>query len=130
MYLLCFCFFSSRRRHTRCALVTGVQTCALPILVAGIGTGCEDATVFADDDRSDLVQLAGRVDDAGIGENDRPVHARSPWFCERSSVSITAMRTATPISTCCSMTLCGPSATSEAISTPRFIGPEIGRAHV
>src|SRR3546814_10614966 len=27
---ICF-FFSSRRRHTRCALVTGVQTCALPI---------------------------------------------------------------------------------------------------
>src|SRR3546814_4196232 len=26
-----FCVFSSRRRHTRCALVTGVQTCALPI---------------------------------------------------------------------------------------------------
>src|SRR3546814_15433287 len=24
-------FFSGRRRHTRCALVTGVQTCALPI---------------------------------------------------------------------------------------------------
>src|SRR3546814_9218177 len=33
MFLLCLCFFfvSSRRRHTRCALVTGVQTCALPI---------------------------------------------------------------------------------------------------
>src|SRR3546814_7750061 len=32
--VLCFLFFffcSSRRRHTRCALVTGVQTCALPI---------------------------------------------------------------------------------------------------
>src|SRR3546814_610722 len=28
-----FFFFSSRRRHTRCALVTGVQTCALPILL-------------------------------------------------------------------------------------------------
>src|SRR3546814_15113371 len=27
-------FFSSRRRHTRCALVTGVQTCALPICVS------------------------------------------------------------------------------------------------
>src|SRR3546814_16143579 len=26
-------FFSSRRRHTRCALVTGVQTCALPIFI-------------------------------------------------------------------------------------------------
>src|SRR3546814_5274178 len=31
---MCFFFFSSRRRHTRCALVTGVQTCALPISVA------------------------------------------------------------------------------------------------
>src|SRR3546814_5415124 len=31
-----FCLFvSSRRRHTRCALVTGVQTCALPIYAAG-----------------------------------------------------------------------------------------------
>src|SRR3546814_2972161 len=30
---VCF-FFSSRRRHTRCALVTGVQTCALPISAA------------------------------------------------------------------------------------------------
>src|SRR3546814_8881117 len=28
---------SSRRRHTRCALVTGVQTCALPILGRGSG---------------------------------------------------------------------------------------------
>src|SRR3546814_9173095 len=27
-------FVSSRRRHTRCALVTGVQTCALPISLA------------------------------------------------------------------------------------------------
>src|SRR3546814_2791118 len=27
-------FLSSRRRHTRCALVTGVQTCALPISLA------------------------------------------------------------------------------------------------
>src|SRR3546814_20796519 len=31
-----FFFCSSRRRHTRCALVTGVQTCALPIYLIGI----------------------------------------------------------------------------------------------
>src|SRR3546814_7219907 len=32
MLILCLSFFfSSRRRQTRCALVTGVQTCALPI---------------------------------------------------------------------------------------------------
>src|SRR3546814_4895030 len=33
--MTCLFFFSSRRRHTRCALVTGVQTCALPISVLG-----------------------------------------------------------------------------------------------
>src|SRR3546814_6090055 len=40
---VCFCFiffFSSRRRHTRCALVTGVQTCALPI------SGCIVGALF------------------------------------------------------------------------------------
>src|SRR3546814_3550076 len=31
LLLFLYFFFSSRRRHTRCALVTGVQTCALPI---------------------------------------------------------------------------------------------------
>src|SRR3546814_2164700 len=37
--LYVFFFFSSRRRHTRCALVTGVQTCALPICAASSRTG-------------------------------------------------------------------------------------------
>src|SRR3546814_5045381 len=35
---LCFFFFSSRRRHTMCALVTGVQTCALPISKLNAGS--------------------------------------------------------------------------------------------
>src|SRR3546814_3209778 len=39
MYLYCGFFFSSRRRHTRCALVTGVQTFALPILAGVVGIG-------------------------------------------------------------------------------------------
>src|SRR3546814_7841902 len=34
LFCFLFFFFSSRRRHTRCALVTGVQTCALPIWIA------------------------------------------------------------------------------------------------
>src|SRR3546814_10790065 len=42
--------FSSRSRHTICALVTGVQTCALPIcyddLVAIIGRGALDARLL------------------------------------------------------------------------------------
>src|SRR3546814_2204134 len=42
-------FFSSRRRHTRCALVTGVQTCALPISAAPV-TRLDGASI---DDRLD-----------------------------------------------------------------------------
>src|SRR3546814_12208567 len=44
---LCF-FFSSRRRHTSCALVTGVQTCALPICFichAGKGSAAGHALI-------------------------------------------------------------------------------------
>src|SRR3546814_12115642 len=49
-----FFFFSSRRRHTRCALVTGVQTCALPIYVIK----AEDRAVGIDESRLDnVVQL-------------------------------------------------------------------------
>src|SRR3546814_2941751 len=44
-------FFSSRRRHTRCALVTGVQTCALPIclrqsVVLSCTQQAEEAALF------------------------------------------------------------------------------------
>ena len=42
---------------------------------------------------------------------------------QRRTAWSTAMRTATPISTCSRMTDCAPSATIESISTPRFIGP-------
>src|SRR3546814_10895557 len=46
-WLLFVCFFSSRRRHTRCALVTGVQTCALPIFDCANGAAYNSApTVF------------------------------------------------------------------------------------
>src|SRR3546814_17842835 len=39
-YVYVFCFFSRRTRHTRCALVTGVQTCALPILPHSRSDAC------------------------------------------------------------------------------------------
>src|SRR3546814_18839508 len=40
-------FFSSRRRHTSCALVTGVQTCALPIFRAAMALAEIDEDVYA-----------------------------------------------------------------------------------
>src|SRR3546814_1273215 len=50
MWLSCFFvfFFSSRRRHTRCALVTGVQTCALPIYLRAALTNARPATTTPD----------------------------------------------------------------------------------
>src|SRR3546814_1973271 len=54
-------FVSSRRRHTRCALVTGVQTCALPISVAAPDsdyTADVDALLAAVTPRTRLVFLA------------------------------------------------------------------------
>src|SRR3546814_3754422 len=43
--MLEFFFFSSRRRHTRCALVTGVQTCALPIYLRRVAERFLDITL-------------------------------------------------------------------------------------
>src|SRR3546814_10242137 len=51
--------FSSRRRNTRCALVTGVQTCALPICVRMRGYGRLGPAAFA-----------GQGDIAAIGPLD------------------------------------------------------------
>src|SRR3546814_3593836 len=50
--LLCF-FFSSRRRHTRCALVTGVQTCALPIFQQSARSSASDAKLTDALERAD-----------------------------------------------------------------------------
>src|SRR3546814_3873855 len=59
-FVSCF-FFSSRRRHTSCALVTGVQTCALPICMVNSHFGTPNG--WPDEGRTfvsarDLVTLA------------------------------------------------------------------------
>src|SRR3546814_1176338 len=66
--LLFIFFFSSRRRHTICALVTGVQTCALPISRQGLTEvrdesgaigwrWCFDPEIWRNLDRGDLSVL-------------------------------------------------------------------------
>src|SRR3546814_17928012 len=56
---LVFFFFSSRRRHTRCALVTGVQTCALPILVESFAQRAKANAFVARAQEPDLA-IAGK----------------------------------------------------------------------
>src|SRR3546814_3563398 len=52
-------FFSSRRRHTRCAVVTGVQTCALPIYQIGEIGGAEIQR--HGEETNDTARALGRV---------------------------------------------------------------------
>src|SRR3546814_530448 len=80
LLLRCF-FFSSRRRHTRCALVTGVQTCALPIsdlaLVDSIGMGLSRRSFSIRTD-SHAAQLACIRAGLGIGVLQTPVGLSDP----------------------------------------------------
>src|SRR3569833_2159542 len=77
-----------------------------------------------DPEVADLVDLVGRVDHAAVAEHE----AHQATFPSTSGIlpmhmAITAMRTAMPWVTCCRITERGPSATLDAISTPRLMGP-------
>src|SRR3546814_5687031 len=70
-------FFSSRRRHTRCALVTGVQTCALPIFrltpAQIVGAALEEGvhvvglSVLSGSHVALVSEVLERMENAGIG---------------------------------------------------------------
>src|SRR3546814_5601627 len=84
-------FFSSRRRHTRCALVTGVQTCALPIyapaaLVARVSVTRADGVVLHDQWLSGegLASEQSRVLQFGLGAADAPVQVQVEFADGRS----------------------------------------------
>src|SRR3546814_3198397 len=74
-YVFYHFFFSSRRRHTRCALVTGVQTCALPIW--GVIRFSQRRSDGGRRDRWLAVQKQGIGNPAGMHEldEDRPASA-------------------------------------------------------
>src|SRR3546814_9372687 len=75
--LFCLFFFSSRRRHTRCALVTGVQTCALPIS-APIGAALNLGAVGAQRRRraQDILALQ-QAADHGFADRERAEYQRA-----------------------------------------------------
>src|SRR3546814_19888836 len=64
-------FFSSRRRHTRCALVTGVQTCALPIYPAAQPHAAQDHGIAAVVDDLCAVDLEEALGVGGGGGKQR-----------------------------------------------------------
>src|SRR3546814_6565064 len=81
-------FFSSRRRHTRCALVTGVQTCALPIyLIRQADANPDVGIIGAEPFLSGVGRLLSYLDErprpnVRVHADDvRPVLDRMPEAC-------------------------------------------------
>src|SRR3546814_4653134 len=73
-------FCASRRRHTRCALVTGVQTCALPISLGITAGGAEVAAFLADEAGAAAL---GALGEAGVGGRVAEVHHRALLLAAR-----------------------------------------------
>src|SRR3546814_7462912 len=74
---VCFFFFSSRRRHTRCALVTGVQTCALPI--SHVATLPDTVPIWGESDESCANGVFRHPPDARVPIPDQSRPARPTW---------------------------------------------------
>src|SRR3546814_2412512 len=100
-------FFSSRRRHTRCALVTGVQTCALPI--------CGPFESFDLGGRTALVTGAS----SGLGR-----HAARTLAAAGAQVVLAARRLESLAELQAEIVAQG----GRAIPLPLDVGDEIGRA--
>src|SRR3546814_1499431 len=91
-------FFSSRRRHTSCALVTGVQTCALPIcngvnqpsgfLNVPVSTAEDGVRAFGSLQYIGSGDAAGRSEERRVGkECVRTCRSRwSPYHSKKKSV--------------------------------------------
>src|SRR3546814_8039467 len=108
-----FFFFSIRRRHTICALVTGVQTCALPI-----STGARAV---------DLVMPVLNTSARGAATRGRPMTVRdnlAPMIRRAFRLSVVLV----PLALAACATQATPPPTPAPPPAP--VEPEIGRAHV
>src|SRR3546814_7338814 len=76
--MFCVFFFSSRRRHTSSALVTGVQTCALPIYIDAIERALRDGVC-------EPVDFLTPLDDPNfyLGVDVEPGHIAAGLVAER-----------------------------------------------
>src|SRR3546814_9770051 len=84
MLHLCLFFFSSRRRHTRCALVTGVQTCALPNLDEAVAAPADAAADVLQTIAADEAMVLEGSPSTGAGSSIPPWSAAHPYVNLRS----------------------------------------------
>src|SRR3546814_2447348 len=85
--MTCLFVLSSRRRHTICALVTGVQTCALPICVDASGNPVAGRLTLAPGSLTS-VSLEGRTALAGLVSDQEQFYgyAREDWSPSKAVV--------------------------------------------
>src|SRR3546814_10854335 len=121
-------FFSSRRRHTRCALVTGVQTCALPISASGEQRVCrrnkrqELAATARDDNKMLIAANQGATQPAAARGTINKCQATEPYrFC-RANMTAAWDRRSTTSSLRAGMTERLARATETAVGTENAMG--------
>src|SRR3546814_2118819 len=103
-------FFSSRRRHTRCALVTGVQTCALPI-----------SELVAEKTRLRVLEVVQRL---GYSRNSVAASLRTT---RTGRIIVTVPDISNPFF---SHVIRGVEEAAQEASYAVLLGDKIGRAHV
>src|SRR3546814_17879262 len=86
-------FFSCRRRHTRCALVTGVQTCALPISRCSMASIVPTSVMIPVNMRDALARA--KVDVEGVGVEPSLIR-HAPSHLRRRQVGTAAVAQRTP----------------------------------
>src|SRR3546814_2041753 len=84
----CCFFFSSRRRHTRCALVTGVQTCALPIWPAIDAVESGRIRFVPDNWKTTYFQWLNNIQDWCISRQLWWGHRIPAWFDDAGNVYV------------------------------------------
>src|SRR3546814_4998389 len=139
-FLYCYFFFSSRRRHTRCALVTGVQTCALPILHKGLpdhvllAIDAAYAEYVAAPDYPEAAALVEASDNVVMLRTFSKIHGlaalRLGWAYCPSHVVDVLNRVRGPFNVGQAAQAAGAAAIRDRDHVARSVAPKIGRAHV
>src|SRR3546814_5975502 len=84
--MLVFCLFSSRRRHTRCALVTGVHTCALPIFYFTIYGSSMDELEFVSHKVESMLGQQLVFSKPASAQQEQGLNSTAPQFVDQLQI--------------------------------------------
>src|SRR3546814_7002030 len=89
--------FSSRKEHTRCALVTGVHTCALPIWAEVMAMRCDVVHVYSNVEKKVAESIREQAAQKGLEDKFEEISVPTEEVVEvRRGQKVTAERTFFP----------------------------------